>query len=146
MDQFDFCDELSGSSRAPFAIDCLQKAFLRGGGQQAGSEYPTTQNLARWNGLGTWKAVLDTINGLKGNLSSKDEKVQREALAKFLGVRREAYALNQIGVIPGIEIYWFNRGNNTFIGRRIRGGASAEFPQFNTGGDVEGTGLRDNVE
>jgi hypothetical protein len=146
MDQFDFCDELSGSSRAPFALDCLQKAFLRGGGQQAGSEYPTTQNVSRWNALGTWKAVLDTINRLKGEMTSKDEKVQREALTKFLGVRREAYALNQIGVIPGIEVYWFNRGNNTFIGRRIRGGGSAEFPQISTRGIVEGTGLADNVE
>lgn len=146
MDQFDFCDELSGSSRAPFALDCLQKAFLRAGGQQAGSEYPMAQNVARWNGLGTWKAVLDSINALKGELSSNNEKTQREALVKFLGVRRERYALNQIGIIPGIEVFWFNRGNTTFIGRRISGGAAADFPRFSTHNVVEGTGLRDNVE
>ena len=130
MDQYDFCDDLNPNSVAPFALDCLQKAFLRGGGQAAGSAYPTPQNHAEWNALGRWQAVLDKIRGLKAQTSAKNEIVQRKALTELLGIQREAYSIKQIAKIQGIEVLWFNRGSNMFIGRRIRAGANVDFPRF----------------
>jgi hypothetical protein len=146
MDQYDFCDDLNPNSVAPFALDCLQKAFLRGGGQAAGSAYPTPQNHAEWNALGRWQAVLDKIRGLKAQTSAKNEIVQRKALTELLGIQREAYSIKQIAKIQGIEVLWFNRGSNMFIGRRIRAGADVDFPRFSTGGEVDATGLQDFVE
>jgi hypothetical protein len=146
MDTFDFCTELNDLSRAPFALDCLQSAFRNAGGQPAGSEYPTATNKAAWDGLGSWRTVKDRIQTLKAQIQSTDERVQREALIKFLGITREAYPLPQIRRITGIEVFWFNRSNNSFIGRRITTGSGADFPRMSTGGVVEDTGLADMVE
>jgi hypothetical protein len=146
MDTYDFCDDLNPNSVAPFALDCLQKAFLRGGGQATGSMYPTAANHADWNALGRWQAVLDTIQGLKAQTRVKNETVQRKGLKELLGIQREAYSTKQIAKIQGIEVLWFNRGSGTFIGRRIRAGADVDFPRFSTSGEVDGTGLQDYVE
>jgi hypothetical protein len=146
MDEYDFCDDLNTNSVAPFALECLQKAFLRAGGQQSGSMYPSAANHADWNGLGRWQAVLDKIQTLKSQTMNKNEGIQRGALQSFMGIAREPYATKQIGKIQGIEVFWFNRGSGTFIGRRIRSGAQADFPRYSTGGEVEGTGLNDYVE
>jgi hypothetical protein len=145
MEEFDFCDELSPSSIAPFALDCLQNAFRRAGGQPAGTEYPTEVNISKWNSIRTWQGVLDKINTLKAETQNANETVQRKALVSFLGIKRESYSPKQIGRIPGMEVYWFNRGTNTFIGRRVNGDG-ADFPRISTGGEVEKTGLNDNLE
>jgi hypothetical protein len=76
---------------------------------------------------------------------SKKESVQREALKRLLGVKRTTSQLGQIARIPGVEILWFNRANGSFIGRRL-GLENSLFPNFYTGGEVEGTGLSDFVE
>lgn len=78
--------------------------------------------------------------------AANDDKIQRQGLLEFLGIRREAVNTNQIPPIQGIEHYWFNRKNNTFIGRRILGGATSDFPRFSTGGIIENTKLADMVE
>jgi hypothetical protein len=147
MEEYDFCDELKDGSPAPFALECLQKHFLKNGGQATGTEYPTERNKALWDQLGTWKAVREKVDRLKAALRAADEGVQRRALAAFLGIRRESYAPKQIGRIPGIETFWFNSGNNTFLGRRLFGEGRADFPRFSqVGGEVENTGLADQVE
>lgn len=147
MEEYDFCDELKDGSPAPFALECLQKYFLRSGGQASGSEYPTEQNKMLWDQLGTWKAVREKVEKLKAALKSSDENVQRRALDAFLGIRRAPYGAKQIGRIPGIETFWFNGGNNTFLGRRLFGEGRADFPRFSqVGGEVENTGLIDQVE
>jgi hypothetical protein len=142
MDTFDFCTELADGSLAPFALECLQKEFSKKGGQPAGNAYPTQFNKSSWDSLGTWKKVKDKIATLVAGTTSPVENTQREALKQFLGITREPYGPPQISRIPGVEIIYFNRGNNTFIGRRIQ----SDFAKFSTGGDVEGTGLYDFVE
>jgi hypothetical protein len=142
IDTFDFCTELMDGSPAPFALNCLQTEFRKQGGQPAGTEYPTQFTKSGWDSLRTWKAVKEKIARLAAATRSQDEKIQRENLKAFLGITRNPYGPPQIGRIPGVEVIWFNRGNNTFIGRRIQG----DFAKFSTGGEVGGTGLYDYVE
>lgn len=147
MDTFDFCSELTSTTTSPFSLDCLQKAFKQAGGQETGIVYPSQSNLAQWNSFVTWGNVINKINELKQNVNSSREEIQRDAMANFLGIRRTPYELGQIGRIPGIELFWFNRGTNTFIGRRLTGGLAAQFPKIsNNPGEIEKTGLADNVE
>jgi hypothetical protein len=146
MDQFDFCTELTSTTLAPFSLECLQKAFKQAGGQETGIVYPSQNNILNWNQFGTWGNVLNKINQLKQNINSTREEIQRDAIANFLGIRRAPYEMGQIGRIPGIEVFWFNRGTNTFIGRRLTGGLAAQFPKINTREEVEKTGLGNNVE
>ena len=63
---------------------------------------------------------------------ANDEKIQRQGLLEFLGIRREPVNTQQIAPIQGIEHFFFNRQNNTFIGRRIVGGSTADFPRIST--------------
>jgi hypothetical protein len=56
FDNYDFCTELSDNSRAPFALECLQKEFRRQGGQPAGALYPI--DTSQGNPL---KAELDSV-------------------------------------------------------------------------------------
>ncbi len=145
IDTFDFCLELNDNTRAPFSMECLQREFRKAGGQPAGTEYPVAANMSQWNSLETWRAVKDRIATLAAQTKSTDEIVQRRALASFLGIKRQPQAFQQIARIPGLEVLWFNRGTNTFIGRRT-GLLNQTFPSFSTSGEVEGTGLRDFVE
>lgn len=144
MDEYDFCVDLVDGSPAPFAIECLQKEFRVQGGQPAGIAYPSAKTKGEWDRLGTWKAVKDAILGLATECKSKDDKKQREALVKFMGIERET-PIKQCRYINGIEVYWFNRANGTFLGRRTAI-TNPSFPSFSTGGEVEKTGLADFVE
>ncbi len=147
METFDFCSELTSTTAAPFSLECLQKAFKQAGGQETGAVYPSQNNLSQWNSFGTWGSVINKINELKQNLNSSNEEIQRKAMENFLGIRRTPYEMGQIGKIPGIEVFWFNKGTNTFIGRRLTGGLAAQFPRIsNNSGEIEKTGLADNVE
>jgi hypothetical protein len=147
MDSFDFCSELTGTTAAPFSLDCLQKAFKQAGGQETGSVYPSQSNLSQWNSFGTWGNVLNKINDLKQNVSSIREEIQRDALANFLGIQRAPYERGQIGRIQGIEVLWFNKTIGTFLGRRLTGGAAAKFPRIETGpnDEIGGTGYSGNA-
>lgn len=57
FDNYDFCTELADASRAPFALECLQKEFRRQGGQPAGALYPL--DTSKGNPL---QAELDAVN------------------------------------------------------------------------------------
>lgn len=146
IDQFDFCSDLRDTSPAPFALECLQNEFRRAGGQPAGSQYPSEANKQMWDSLGRWGKVKERIDSLLAGTRSENEGVQRNALSAFLGIQRQPYSVQQIAPIPGTEVLWFNRGNNTFLGRRINVSEFSGFPAFSTGGDVEGTGRFDFVE
>lgn len=147
MEEFDFCSELTPTTAAPFRLQCLQKAFKLAGGQETGRVYPSPTNITNWNEFGTWGNVINKINELKQNINSSREEIQREALANFLGIQRAPYETSQIGRIQGAELFWFNKGTNTFIGRRFAAGAAAKFPRIiNNFGEIENTGLADNVE
>jgi hypothetical protein len=145
-DTFDFCTELNDASRSPFALECLQKEFRRLGGQPAGSAYPTAANKAtEWDALRTWREVKNKIEEIIVQSKNTDRAIQRKGLTALLGIQPEADR-EQIGAINGVEVMWFNRGNNSFIGRRLVTDKLAGFPNFITSGIIDNTGLATNVE
>jgi hypothetical protein len=147
MDTFDFCSELTQTSPSPFTLDCLQKAWRRAGGLPAGTAYPTTKNgnANKFNAsFKTWGAYIDTLNKVAANCKSSDEKLQRDSLKVFMGIERDP-VLDQIDSIPGIEVFWFNRGTNTFMGRRVSTN-DPNFPLLSTWGNVDNTKLSDMIE
>ena len=199
-DNYDFCVELEDTSRAPFALECLQKEFRKHGGQPAGILYPldtskdnplqkeldqVNSNMKYLTGLGlnpgsgnvtfdtnfalqkqlskqvnagntfqfwntnynTWGEVKNAIKALVARTKDTNKSVQALAIKQLLGIIREKPALNQIGPINGVELFFFpypgngDKNNITFLGRRILTGA--DFPNIpnNTVGSKFNTGF-----
>jgi hypothetical protein len=147
IDGFDFCSDLTDSSRGPFGLDCLQKAFLKAGGQPAGAIYPTQATKHLWTQFTTWKNVKDHMDFYALAIKSSDEGVQRTALSNFLGINREPPGFEQISKIVGIEVFWFNTRTNNFVGRRVSGPNNAQFPRiFSNDTNIANTGLDEYIE
>jgi hypothetical protein len=144
MDEYDFCLDISDNTGGPYSLSCLQSAFRKAGGQPAGSDYPTSANKAKWDQIPSWGAVKEAMSGLAAKTKSSDEPAQRDALKRFLGIIRPARLTKQIPVIPGIETLWFDRGQNTFLGRRAQ--RRGEYPDFNGSAEIGGTKRAVNVE
>jgi hypothetical protein len=99
LDTYDFCTELNDNTPPPFTLDCLQKAFLRAGGQRTGSQYPTASTLSNWQ-LSRWKDVKDRIATLAKNARqegwtdineiSNRRKRQEESMGAFYGIGLES--------------------------------------------------------
>jgi hypothetical protein len=103
IDEYDFCVELNDNTTGPFTLDCLQKAFLRGGGQKAGTAYPSGPTAAQWNGLGNWAAVKANIQKIYAKTRSQDRTIQEQGMMEFYGIR----LLNKKHALPyGPEIAW----------------------------------------
>jgi hypothetical protein len=143
MDNYDFCLDIADTTGGPYNLTCLQSAFRKAGGQPAGSDYPTSTNKSKWDQMPTWGAVKEAMAALGAKTKSSDEPTQRDALKRFLGIVRPSRLTKQIPIIPGIEVLWFDRGQNTFLGRR--GQRSGAFPDF-SGGELGGTKRAVNVE
>lgn len=131
FDSYDFCTELLPTSRPPFSLDCLQKAFKREGGQETGSLYPKPGNITRWNSYDNWSDVTNAINVLKTKVSSTDRAIQQRAIEEFQGIPLDdkAAPIFARNAINNVEIFWFTPDTNlkssstyntTFLGRRIR--------------------------
>jgi hypothetical protein len=129
FDVYDFCTELQPTSRSPFTLDCLQKAFKRAGGQETGSLYPSGANISTWNANPTWKDVNTRIQNLQADSFSTDRKIQQRAIGQFQGIPLENKARGKLGLINNVEIFWFTTDPNIrstssldtiFLGRRIR--------------------------
>lgn len=88
LDSFDFCSELTPSTPGPFTLDCVQKAFLKMGGQRSGSFYPTDvtgyNNYAR-----TWQDVLNIINSVVNRVTSSNRQEQEAAMSELYGINIE---------------------------------------------------------
>jgi hypothetical protein len=146
MDQYDFCDDMKGTSKAPYPLDCLQKAWKKAGGQSSGTAYPTSQNKGTYDSYySTWDAYLNSLKKVSSNCKSNDANTQKTALTEFLGIKSAPVSKSQINRMPGSEVLWFNNANNSFIGRRISVN-NPQFPTFYTSGNVENTGLSSFVE
>ena len=149
MDQYDFCSEISDNTPPPFALNCLQTLFRQMGGQPAGKNYPTEQTLSQWNALANWRAAKDTIITLQGGMKSTDAPTQASSLANFLGIQRQIpQKTGQIGLISGLELFWYNDATNTFLGRQVKN-SSPSSPNLNYNGyigqTVDQTGLSTQV-
>lgn len=147
IDQFDFCVEIADGTRPPFSLDCLQKEFLRSGGQKSGGMYPTNDNVVReWNSLNTWSDVKSKIKKLKGDTGSTDRGTQEAAMKNFLGIALDDKSKAPFVGDVGCEIFYFTfnwqapgnpvpDANPVFIGRRIR----PSVPAVNQSIDLKGS-------
>jgi hypothetical protein len=144
-DTFDFCTELIDSTPAPFALVCLQKEFRRQGGQPAGTSYPTEKTIQSWNQISTWKNVKDTIQAMAANTKSADLSTQSKALKMFYGIARDTPDFKQIVAIPGIEVFWFDWGVGSFLGRRTNI-TNPKMPLVTAQTPQEGPGKDINIE
>jgi hypothetical protein len=89
MDTYDFCSELKPSTPGPFTLDCLQKAFLKAGGQRTGTSFP--MNAAPWNSYAkTWSDVLNVIQSIVARLSSSNRAEQEAATKELYGIALES--------------------------------------------------------
>lgn len=139
MATFDFCAEVLDSTRGPYTLDCLQKVFLRAGGQKSGTMYPSPSTLSTWNAYPTWLTVKNAIDELKAKTLSQNRRIQEKAIADFYGIPIEKKTL--MTPVPGVEIFWFTNIYNEvaspstlFLGRRIR----AMIPFINETNDLIG--------
>jgi hypothetical protein len=89
LDKYDFCQEISDTKYGPFTLDCLQKAFLKGGGQKSGRKFPSTANVSQWNSIGTWLQVKQAIKTLYNDVRSTNRITQENAMMDFYGIRLE---------------------------------------------------------
>jgi len=131
FEEYDFCTELLPTSRGPFSLDCLQKAFKRAGGQETGSMYPTPLNFSKWNSYNTWNEVNNAIKVLQSDAASPDRAIQQKNIRRFQGIPLDNKAAPQFPLdsLNNVEIFWFTPDTNlkgpgtyntTFLGRRIR--------------------------
>ena len=81
MAAFDFCTELTDSTVGPYSMDCLQKAFLKAGGQRNGLMYPSPSTMSKWNSMPNWRAVLSEMQRVKKDTGSDDSDT------KYIGTK-----------------------------------------------------------
>jgi len=124
VDQYDFCTELHDSTKGPFQLKCLQGEFIRQGGQETGTLYPSNENIAFWNSLKQWIYVKETIQNIITQTLSSNLTVKENAMKQFygIGIPKESFAIEPQN---GVELFWFTHHTDitkptTFLGRRIR--------------------------
>jgi hypothetical protein len=141
VDKYDFCSEISDTTPPPFSLECLQKVFLKAGGQSSGALFPVATNIAReWNSQSSWSSVKAKIKVLSDGTNSTDRAKQQTAMLNFLGIPLEDKSKPLMPKMAGVEIFWFTHqwDVNTptiFLGRRIR----PTIPMINQSMDLKGT-------
>lgn len=89
LDSFDFCSELTPTTPGPFTLDCIQKAFLKAGGQKTGTFYPT--DPVPWNNYAKkWSDIGVIIQSVVNRLSSSNRGEQEAATKELYGIALEA--------------------------------------------------------
>lgn len=106
LDNFDFCADLPDTTAPPFDLNCLQKLFLKLGGQPIGTAYPTQQNIITYNSMQNLAAVKGYFNTILGNLKNSDYTTQRNAMIQFLGITPERL-IKRAPYQQGVEVFWF---------------------------------------
>jgi len=123
VESYDFCAELSDSTLPPYNTDCLQKEFLRVGGQQTGKLFPRSDTLPKWNSISKWLYVKQNIQTLLQETKSESIQVSEKAKLNLYGPKFD-YPMT-IERFPGVEVFWFTSTSDItrptiFLGRRIR--------------------------
>jgi hypothetical protein len=114
LDNFDFCADLPDTTAPPFDIGCLQKLFLKLGGQPVGTAYPsngtlywtTNSTMPMYNSMANLGAVKQYLNTLIANMKSSDYTTQRNAMMQILGISPERL-INRAPYQQGVEVFWF---------------------------------------
>jgi hypothetical protein len=94
MDAFDFCTELKDTTVGPYNLDCLQKVFIKAGGEKGGLMYPSSSTMSKWNTFPNWKAVLDVIKKFKENLNSSNSDLRNDAIKQLLNANAGPWKVN----------------------------------------------------
>ena len=106
LDEYDFCAELMDNTTGPFELDCLQKQFMRMGGQKAGVSYPNAGNIGFYNKFSKWSEVKRYIQQLYDKTRSQDRKTQEYGMSEFYGIKMQ----NKQKPLPyGPEMAWSDR-------------------------------------
>ena len=151
LDSYDFCSELTETSSAPYTVSCLQKEWKKRGGLETGAKYPSTNTIeSYWNKFYTGGLVLKNMDRLAIESSDKNqgfidinaENKQRKALTDFYGIDRQPPPPPQIPAVLGLEVFWIDLTNDTFLGRVN----SENPPEIDTGGIINGVNKADRVQ
>ena len=134
FETFDFCAEIKDTDYTPsISLDCIQREFLRGGGQRTGKLYPTQENISYWREFTPWRNLKAEINRLKtlsmarteGFTSVTSTEVS-DAVNDFQGLG-VTVVKRILGKISGVEIFLFKGdteikapNGGVFLGRIIR--------------------------
>lgn len=146
MDVYDFCSEIPDSNYGPFPLDCLQKSFMKAGGQNSGRAYPSSYNASKWNAIGSWAGVKAAIQKLYNDTRSTDRVIQENAMMDFYGIRLEdkqaAPLFNVTEASYGVNCNPSLRGNRTQLFQNlINSGTDLRNYSYDftkTGGDPAG--------
>ena len=98
INQYDFCSELLPTTpMSNVDPSCLQKAFLRAGGNKNGTMYPSSTNttaLTYYSTLGTWGKFTQYLSSLNANArgpSTNEGFATKRKGAKAVGYKREGF-------------------------------------------------------
>lgn len=106
IDDYDFCVELQDNTAGPFELNCLQKQFMRMGGQKAGISYPNAGNIGFYNKFSKWSEVKRYIQSLLDKTKSQDRKTQEYGMSEFYGIKMQ----NKQKPLPyGPEVAWSDK-------------------------------------
>jgi hypothetical protein len=98
--------------------------------QLASSHVPTPR--ARRRGLA----------GIFEGFDDAGQESQSQALMDFYGIQRQPVRTTPMPFIAGVEVYWFNRSNNTFLGRSL----SYDAPKIDSASSIPIVNAADNVQ
>lgn len=131
FDQYDMCSEITDSETPPYSLQCLQRLFLKMGGNASGNKYPSEKTISFYNSFETWGRVKQYIQKLYNDMyantpsgplkegfedqGSKYER-QRQAMAGLIGVNIER-AVQRVPYRQGIEVFFFVLVPQWHIGR-----------------------------
>ena len=110
---FDFCDDLADATVAPYNPECLQKLFLKIGGEKTGTIYPTELiTTTYYNVFTTWGKVRNHLSQLIADIKSKDLKKRAFALKSLYGIQYDLGWMN----LPNKMTYFQISTNNQIVG------------------------------
>lgn len=110
---FDFCDDLADATPAPYNPECLQKLFLKMGGNSSGSIYPTELiTTTYYNVFTNWGKVRNHLSRLITDIKSKDLEKRRVALKSLYGIHYDLDWMN----LPNKMTYFQITTNNQMVG------------------------------
>jgi len=133
INSYDFCGDLSDSTAPPYDIMCLQKLFMKMGGQPAGTAYPSQQNISNYNTIPNLGGIKIYWGKIIANLKSSDYNTQRTALMEFLGITPEKL-VKRAPWYQGVEVFWFTVDPSSPYGTGLLNRTiESDIPQFFTG-------------
>jgi len=127
--EFDFCADLPDSTLPPYDLTCLQKLFRSMGGLPAGKSYPSEDNMIMYNNKQNLGAVKQYIETFLKNKSSKELRLQLEAILALYGITPESI-VKRAPYQPGVEVFWFLPGPNNQVAGLLRRTIERNILQF----------------